>query len=86
MEMRSGRPIRRATLPGPGAADRDRDTDTESEAEAQVNMNAHDPMEVLAQALAGLNRPERFKTPSFNGEGDVELFLEQFQDVAIANG
>ena len=31
------------------------------------------------------NRPE-IRPPSFNGEGDLKLFIKQFKDVAEANG
>jgi hypothetical protein len=32
------------------------------------------------------NRGESIKAPSYNGEGDVELFVGQFEDVCQANG
>ena len=31
-------------------------------------------------------RPERFKPPQYNGEGDIELFIQHFTEVATANG
>ena len=40
---------------------------------------------MLAQLLGGLRARETFKPPRFDGVGDVELFLEQFSDVAEAN-
>jgi hypothetical protein len=39
----------------------------------------------LLQALAPLNTHESVKPPSYQGEGDVELFLQQFDDVRQAN-
>ena len=30
-------------------------------------------------------RPEQFKPPHYNGDGDVELFIQQFTEVAAAN-
>ena len=30
-------------------------------------------------------RPERFKPPQYNGEGDIELFIQHFTEVAMAN-
>ena len=50
--------------------------------------------EVLAQLVHALrdlrvDRPvvnyEQFKAPKFNGEGDIELFITQFMEVAAAN-
>ena len=32
------------------------------------------------------DRRENFKPPRFNGEGDVELFIQHFTEVAVANG
>ena len=46
-------------------------------------------MDVLIHALqqAGIsNKREHFRAPTYVGEGDIELFLKQFDDVAIANG
>ena len=44
--------------------------------------------EALVQALRllGLPNKELFRPPTFMGEGDVELFVKQFDDVAEANG
>ena len=39
----------------------------------------------MATALAGIGRREAFRAPTFNGDGDIELFLGQFEDVASAN-
>lgn len=46
-----------------------------------------DPTEQLVITLERLTPPSRFslKAPTFNGSGDVELFIEQFEDVAEAN-
>ncbi len=46
--------------------------------------------EVLQQALANPRPPvraerEKFSPPSFDGTGDVNFFIRQFQDVAAAN-
>ena len=45
-------------------------------------------LEVLAQALRLVNTraKETFRAPVYTGDGDVELFLRQFMDVAEANG
>ena len=49
------------------------------------------PMEALLAITQALklsntgNRPE-IRPPSFNGEGDLKLFIKQFEDVAEANG
>lgn len=43
------------------------------------------PVDTLVQALGKLTHRSTFKAPSYSGEGEVELFLEQFQDVALAN-
>ena len=46
-------------------------------------------MDILVQALqqAGIsNKRENFRAPTYVGEGDIELFLKQFDDVAVANG
>ena len=42
-----------------------------------------DQLALLTQALQ-LSGRQSFKPPSFNGEGDVEIFLRQFEDVANA--
>lgn len=41
----------------------------------------------IISALMRMNQPTQktFKSPKFSGEGDVALFLVQFQDVARAN-
>ena len=39
----------------------------------------------MAQVLVGLRPRDHFRAPVFCGEGDVELFLGQFNDVAVAN-
>ena len=33
-----------------------------------------------------VDRPGQFKAPEFNGEGDIELFIQHFEQVAAANG
>ena len=49
------------------------------------------PMEALLAITQALklsstgNRPE-IRPPSFSGEGDLKLFIKQFEDVAEANG
>ena len=46
-------------------------------------------VDLLVQALrqSGISTPrESYRAPTFMGEGDVELFLRQFDDVAAANG
>ena len=41
----------------------------------------------LLQALAALTtRAESVKPPSYHGEADVELFVQQFNDVSQSNG
>ncbi len=47
--------------------------------------------EVLERVLAAPQQPDRssrdrFKTPTFDGKGDVVFFIRQFGDVAEANG
>ena len=39
----------------------------------------------MAQVLAGMRPRDTFRAPTYNGEGDIELFLAQFDDVAVAN-
>ena len=39
----------------------------------------------MAQVLAGMRPRDNFRAPTYSGEGDVELFLGQFSDVAVAN-
>ena len=41
----------------------------------------------LIEELRGLRveRHENFKPPSFDGEGDVDMFIQHFQEVADAN-
>ena len=53
---------------------------------------AQDPLHRLADIMKGLvlrqqpaQRREDFKTPQFNGEGNIEYFIDQFEDVANAN-
>lgn len=49
---------------------------------------AMDPTEQLIRALERLTtRTARsvFKPPSFNGEGEVELFVERFDEVTMEN-
>ena len=53
---------------------------------------AQDPLHRLADIMEGLvlrqqpaQRREDFKTPQFNGEGNIEYFIDQFEDVANAN-
>ena len=48
----------------------------------------HEPMfGRLIEELRGLRveRHENFKPPSFDGEGDVDMFIQHFQEVADAN-
>ena len=55
-----------------------------------------DPQQVLFGQLVNelrdlrmtqqLERPERFKPPQYSGEGDIELFIQHFTEVAAANG
>ena len=40
----------------------------------------------LVRALSNMNTKDQFKAPVFNGEGNVELFITQFQAVQRANG
>lgn len=42
-------------------------------------------VDMLMQAIGKLAHKPSFRAPTFNGEGEVELFLEQFADVAEAN-
>ena len=37
------------------------------------------------KGIAGQGRGSQFKPPQYQGEGDVELFITQFTDVARAN-
>ena len=50
---------------------------------------AADPVNRLAELLEGalqMNAPrDRFKAPRYDGKGDVELFIAQFQEIAQAN-
>ena len=49
-------------------------------------------MDVLArlanalEAIGGRDRAPTYKAPKFHGLGDVEYFLDQFHEVAEANG
>ena len=51
-----------------------------------------DPQELLFGRLVDelrelrVDRRERFKPPQFDGEGDIDLFIQHFQEVAEANG
>ena len=80
-------PKRRATrsVPEDLASVLSRESDTEN-----VTTRPTEPqtMEVLVQALRalGLSGRDNYKAPCFSGEGDIELFLSQFEDVARANG
>lgn len=47
--------------------------------------NRADPMDRLADIIGGLQRPDRFKLGKFDGSGDVELFLQDFDAVREAN-
>ena len=59
--------------------------------EPTVTTPAVIPMEALLAITQALklsntgNRPE-IRSPSFSGEGDLKLFIKQFEDVAEANG
>ena len=48
-------------------------------------MTSSQDLGALVQLLGGLRTRDMFKPPRFDGDGDVELFLEQFHDVATAN-
>ena len=39
----------------------------------------------MAQLLAGTGPRDNFRAPTYSGDGDVELFLGQFSDIAVAN-
>ena len=39
----------------------------------------------MANVLAGMRPRDNFRAPTYSGEGDVELFLAHFDDVAVAN-
>ena len=62
----------------PDQTDQQRRPDQPVMAEGQM-----DQLAMLTQALQ-LSGRQGFKPPSFNGEGDVEIFLRQFEDVANA--
>ena len=49
------------------------------ETPGQFNLND------MAQVLAGIRPRDTFRAPTYNGEGDIELFITQFDDVAVAN-
>ena len=49
------------------------------------------PMEALlaitrAMKLSNTGNRPKIRSPSFSGEGDLKLFINQFEDVAEANG
>lgn len=43
-------------------------------------------MDQLARALANFQPRDKFRAPVFKGEGDVELYITQFEAVRTANG
>lgn len=46
------------------------------------------PMDQLMQFLESIRSPSQipqFNAPTLNGEGEVELFIEQFMDIAVVN-
>ena len=57
-----------------------------------VSADRADPQELLFGRLVDelrelrVNRREQFKPPQFDGEGDIDLFIQHFQEVAEANG
>ena len=74
----------RAKSPTDGPADpEERRHSTPTEPEERTSPATD--LGMLAQLLGGLRARETFKPPRFDGVGDVELFLEQFGDVAEAN-
>ena len=42
-------------------------------------------LDSLAHVMSTMRRKDAFKAPKYDGTGDVELFLQQFSDVAEAN-
>ena len=56
--------------------------------EARVAESTQIGMGDLVEALKGIAGQNRrcFKAPQFEGQGDVDLFISQFKDVAEANG
>lgn len=47
--------------------------------------NNQDVIDKLVQALMATRPRDQFKPPKYDGSGDVELFIEQFQSVMQAN-
>ena len=39
----------------------------------------------MARVLADIRPRDNFRAPTYSGDGDIELFLAQFDDVAVAN-
>ena len=78
MPSRSRRSQRRATLLD------DLDDSTQGRADPTEGRATLD-MDSLAHVLSTMRRKDAFKAPKYDGTGDVELFLQQFTDVAEAN-
>lgn len=57
------------------------------QADPEFTATAINPTEQIVQALERLmpDAGSLFKGPIFNGQSEVELFLEQFEDVTAAN-
>lgn len=58
-----------------------------SSVELELTVLAADLTKKLVRALERLTSSGRrsFKALTFNGDGDAEFFVEQFEDVAVAN-
>ena len=56
---------------------------TQVESTTQVGMA--ELLEAL-KGIAGQGKGTNFKPPQFSGEGDIDLFISQYKDVAKANG
>ena len=61
-------------------------TSTPASNQAETNTSVIG-VDALVEALKGISGPSRsnFKAPQYQGEGDVDLFITQFRDVALAN-
>lgn len=55
-------------------------------AEREEELEDTETMERLLQAVREEPRRDRFKPPTFDGTGDVDYFIRQFEEVADANG
>lgn len=59
------------------------------EVDANPTAITRDPTEQLVKVLEKLTVSSVrsvFKAPTFNSDGEVELFIKRFQEVAIENG